>query len=103
VTGRVDFAPLGQAKRNWAWVQANRVDEQGKPDGADSGRAGFGVEKDDGAFRTNDLLPGRYKLTMYAGGEGKSEQFDLGELLVPAGGARNLVLVPKPITPNTPR
>jgi len=103
VAGRVDMAPLGQAKRNWAWVQANRVDEQGKPDAADGGRTGFGVDKDDGTFRTNDLLPGRYDLTMYAGGEGKSEQYDLGMLRVPAGGARNVVLVPTRIPPNTPR
>lgn len=103
VIGRVDMAPLGQGKRNWAWAQAIRVDEQGKPDGANSGRTGFGLDKDDGTFRTNDLLPGRYKVMLYTGGDGKSEQFDLGTLLVPAGGARNVVLVPKPIAPNTPR
>jgi len=97
---RGEFTFARVAAGTW---RLNRVDEQGKPDAADGGRTGFGVDKDDGTFRTNDLLPGRYDLTMYAGGEGKSEQYDLGMLRVPAGGARNVVLVPTRIPPNTPR
>jgi protocatechuate 3,4-dioxygenase beta subunit len=93
VKGRVDFSNLGQEKRDWAWVQANRIAETGERGNSASG---FGVDATTGEFSTNDLLAGRYELTMYCGGRGTNRQFPLGELVVPPSGLDGAVLRPGP-------
>jgi hypothetical protein len=95
VRGRVDMAAFGQQKPSWIWIQALRLKDGDGPEARGTHAGGIGVNMSTGAFDTEELTPGRYRLRMHAGlGDRQQAEFLLDDLIVPPGGLADVLLRP---------
>jgi hypothetical protein len=90
VAGTIDFAVLGARKPRWSWLRFERLDGENR-----RGNRNW-VSIDEGAFTTDELAPGRYRVELNAQfEEDAAKEFPCGEIEVPAGGVSGLRLVPQ--------
>jgi hypothetical protein len=94
VKGRVELAAFGAEKPRWVWIGFYRLDPS-KPASTGEWADGVGVDNDTGSFSTGDLTAGRYRIRIYAQGEGdQSVEYEGEEVEVPATGLQDLLVRP---------
>jgi uncharacterized GH25 family protein len=92
VRGTIDLAALGSTKPRWVWLQFE-LEVEGATTPDRSGRSQYaGVEMEPGTFHTDDLEPGRYRVTLHASAENASTRYACDFLVVPVGGIRDAKL-----------
>lgn len=95
VKGRVELSTLG--KPQWAWLAFYRLKENDPATANGDWGDSAGVQTDTGAFQTDDLTPGRYRVQLHVqSGEDKQTQHSCDLLVVPPEGLTNVVLRPGP-------
>ncbi|MEO6597897.1 MAG: carboxypeptidase-like regulatory domain-containing protein [Planctomycetota bacterium] len=97
VKGRVDMQVMGAKKPQFVWVGFYKIPEGAALDKIGEYVDGAGINNSNGEFSTSDLEPGRYRVRVHAQiDEKKNAEYFCDDLTVPANGADNVVLVPRP-------
>jgi phage baseplate assembly protein gpV len=98
VKGRVDLAVLAERKAKWAWINFYRLADSDGPDAQGEHVDGCGIDMPSGKFRSEDLKPGRYRVTMGANLEGQEEyvEFTCDPVVITANASAEVVVTPRP-------
>lgn len=97
VKGKIDLAMFAGKKPEWMWMSIHRLGDNDAADAEGDWADGVSVDKLTGAFHTEDLTPGRYRLRLHASvGDREGGEYPFDVLMVPAGGLAEVTLRPGP-------
>ncbi|MFY9342523.1 MAG: carboxypeptidase-like regulatory domain-containing protein [Planctomycetota bacterium] len=97
VKGTVDLAALGAKKPQWAWLSFHRLKENDAPTAEGEWADGVSIDLHDGAFTTDDLTPGRYRLQLHAATDDRQgAEYPCDVLMVPPAGLAGITVRPGP-------
>lgn len=96
VKGRVELAVLGAKKPQWIWIQFMAQSKPGEPNAPYDRYVDSTSCDRSGDFSTEDLPPGTYRAFLYSANDNQPQQRyeHQGDIVVPAQGLDNLILVP---------
>ncbi len=95
VKGRLDLTAFGTKTMRWGWLAFSRLAENDPPDANGRHSAGVSIEISTGAFSTDELTPGRYRLRLHTqAGDGDNErgEYAMETLVVPPTGLADVLL-----------
>ncbi|MBL8727068.1 MAG: carboxypeptidase regulatory-like domain-containing protein [Planctomycetes bacterium] len=102
VKGRLDLSVFAQKQPRWGWIGFYRMPKDGSALGLGDFADSAGVAFDDGAFSTEDLAPGQYRLRLHVhyDGDRPDEQYECMDVVVPPAGLDDLQVRPGRIVPD---
>ncbi|MCU0862655.1 MAG: carboxypeptidase-like regulatory domain-containing protein [Planctomycetes bacterium] len=91
VKGRVDLTSFGDKKPR-GWLGIHRLGDNEGIEAQGVWADGCGINRDSGAFSTDDLSPGRYRLEFHVTEDRQDQVYDCDLLVVPPAGLDGVVV-----------
>jgi len=93
VRGKVDLTPFGNHKPRWIWIEVSKVPDDAGPEARGEYVDGIGVDVGTGAFDTESLTAGRYRLRMHGEVAPREQgEWTMEDLVVPPTGLTDVML-----------